>query len=140
MTTNCECGTVLQFWHLTTNGLLSVTGRPSQHRRASKPADWTQFACWKIWAIGQNDVKTVQVYISTDFVAIHDFILSVSAKIIDKHLWTEEGFWLNEFYSNFPKKTCISYTAEPIVVPNLQMWPIWNSIVITLWNNNLLYF
>ena len=27
--------------------------------------------------------------------------------------------------------------AKPIVVPKLQMRPIWNPIVITLWNNDL---
>ena len=134
----------MQIWHcfavwaLSNKWPVMSEGRSSQHRHASKPAGWTQFAYWKIWAVGQNDAKTVLVYISTDIVAIHDFILSVSAKIIDKQLWTEEGFWLTEFYSNFPKKTCISYTAEPIVVPNLQMRLIWKPIVITLWNNNLL--
>ena len=51
MTKNCKSGTVLQFWHLKTNGLLLVTGRPSQHRGASKPAAWTQFVYWKIWAV-----------------------------------------------------------------------------------------
>ena len=67
-------------------------GRPSQHRCASKPAAWTQFAYWKFWAVGQNDAKTVLAYISTDIIPNHHIILSVSAKIIDKELWKEEGF------------------------------------------------
>ena len=39
----------------------------------------------------------------------------------------------------YSRETSISYMPQPIVVPNPQMGCIWNSIVITRWNNNLLY-
>ena len=50
-----------------------------------------------------------------------------------------EGFWEIEFLSLLFQENLYSYTAQPIVVPILQSWYKWYPIVITLWNNDLLY-
>ena len=54
---------------------------------------FSKFLKLKWWADGQNDIKTGTTHISLLIPGKHDLRVPNYAKIIDKELRKEEGFW-----------------------------------------------